>query len=214
MAVRPSMTNRSAAFWDRVARRYAKMSMRNPADYEKTLDRIRAYLRPDDRVLELGCGTGTTALTLSAFVGTYIASDYSPEMIAIVNEKRSEAKVANLEVSVGEICDGSLPGGPFDVILGFNLLHLLPNRRLAFDDIAQNLRPGGLFISKTPCLGGLYRVLEPVVAVLRMMGKAPDFHFLSPACLEQEIRQAGFEIVETGDYPKRPPRRYIVARKR
>ncbi len=208
------MNTRSVAFWDRVARRYAKMSMRNPADYEKTLNRIRAYLGPDDRVLELGCGTGTTALTLSACVGTYIASDYSPEMIAIVNEKRSDAMIENLEVSVGQLCDGSLPEGPFDVILGFNLLHLLPNRRMAFEDVARNLRPGGLFISKTPCLGGLYRVLQPVVAIFRMMGKAPDFHFLSPARLEREIRQAGFEIVEAGDYPKRPPRRFIVARKR
>lgn len=208
------MTHHSAAFWDRMARRYANMSMRNPADYEKTLNLIRAYLGPDDRVLELGCGTGTTALRLAAAVGQYIASDYSAQMIAIADQKRSEAMVENLEVTVGQLCDGSLPKGPFDVILGFNLLHLLPDRRLAFEDIAQNLRPGGLFISKTPCLGGLYRVLEPVVAIFHMMGKVPDFHFLSPARLEKEIRQAGFEIVETGDYPKRPPRRFIVARKR
>ena len=208
------MSNESAAFWDRVARRYANMSMRNPSEYEKTLDLIRAYLRPNDRVLELGCGTGTTAVKLAAAVARYIASDYSAEMIAIAAEKRSEARAANLEVAVGDVCDGTLPEGPFDVILGFNLLHLLPNRRLAFDEIARNLRQGGLFISKTPCLGGLYRVLQPVVALFRMMGKAPEFHFLSPGRLEREIMQAGFEIVETGDYPKRPPRRFVVARKR
>ena len=79
-------------------------------------------------MLELGCGTGTTAIKLSATVGTYIASDYSPEMITIVDEKESEAMVANLEVAVGQICKGSLPEGPFDAILGFNLLHSLPDR--------------------------------------------------------------------------------------
>jgi hypothetical protein len=47
-----------------------------------------------------------------------------------------------------------------------------------------------------------------------LRGKAPDFHFLSPGRLEQKIRQAGFEIVETGDYPKHPTRRFIVAGKR
>lgn len=208
------MSNHPSAFWDRVARRYAEMSVRNPADYERTLNLIRVHLKPTDRVLELGCGTGTTALKLAGEVGTYVASDYSAEMIAIADEKRSKARIANLEVTVGQVCDGSLSEGPFDVILGFNLLHLLADRRLAFDDISRKLRPGGLFISKTPCLGGAYRVLQPVVAALRMAGKAPEFHFLSPARLEQEIAQAGFEIVETGDYPNRPPRRFILAMKR
>jgi len=37
---------------------------------------------------------------------------------------------------------------------------------------------------------------------------------LSPEALEAAIRRAGFEIVETGDYPaKTPPRRFVVARK-
>ncbi len=208
------MKTDSAAFWDRVARRYAKMSMRNADDYEKTLDMIRAYLRPDDRVLELGCGTGTTALKLSNAVGSYIATDYSPEMIAIAAEKRAEAGINNLDVRIGRIGDGSLPQDPFNAILCFNLLHLLPNRQLAFREVAQTLRPGGLFISKTPCLSGAYRLLWPILAAFQMMGKAPEFHFLSPVRLEQEIRRAGFEVIETGDYPKRPPRRFIVARKR
>lgn len=207
------MSTTSPAFWDGVARRYSDMKMRNPDEYEKTLALVRAYLEPDDRVLELGCGTGTTAITLAGNVGQYIASDYSSEMIAIADEKRSGSAIANLEFHVGKLGDGSLPEGSFDVVLGFNLLHLLPDRPQAFTEIAKTLKQGGFFISKTPCLGGIFRVLQPVVAALRIMGKAPEFHFVSPARLEQEIRQAGFEIVETGDYPKRPARRFIVAKK-
>ena len=51
-----------AAFWNRVARRYAAMPMRNPDAWEETLARVTARLSPTDRVLELGCGTGSTAL--------------------------------------------------------------------------------------------------------------------------------------------------------
>ncbi|MBY4893007.1 class I SAM-dependent methyltransferase [Rhodobacteraceae bacterium N5(2021)] len=204
---------RGAAFWDRVARRYAEMQMRNPETYEHTLDLVREHLRPGDRVLELGCGTGTTALRLADAVERYVASDYSAEMITIAGERRSKAGVENLDLCVGQPCDGSLPEGPFDAILAFNLLHLLPNRRQAFADVAQHLRPGGLFISKTPCLGGVYRVFQPLVSALRLLGKAPDFNFLTPARLEREIRMAGFDIIAAGDYPKRPPRRFIVARK-
>jgi len=128
------MKTDSAAFWDRVARRYAKMSMRNADDYERTLNMIRAYLRPDDRVLEFGCGTGTTALKLSSAVGSYIATDYSPEMIAIAAEKLAEAGINDLHIHVGRIGDGSLCRDPFDVILAFNLLHLLPDRQLRSEE--------------------------------------------------------------------------------
>ena len=207
------MTNDSAAFWNKVARRYAGMTIRNPEAYEVTLDLVRARLRPEDHVLELGCGTGTTALRLADAVAHYVGNDYAPEMIAIAEEKRTDAQVENLVFCTGQLGDGSLPKGPFDVILGFNVLHLLPDRQSAFANIAQSLQPGGLLISKTPCLGGVYRLLQPLVAVMRLMGKAPKLSFLTPARLERDIKGAGFEILETGSYPKRPPSRFIVAQK-
>lgn len=207
------MHSDTSAFWDRIAQRYANMAMRNPEDYEATLEKVRARLIPGDRVLELGCGTGTTAVRLADAVGRYVASDYSHEMIAIAEEKRAEAKIGNLELWTGQLGDGSVPDGPYDVILAFNLLHLLCDRQSTFADIVQNLRPGGLFMSKTPCLGGLYRLFQPVLWILRRFEKAPNFHFLSPSTLEREVTQAGFEIVESGDHPKRPPRRFIIARK-
>lgn len=206
------MTDTPHAFWNRVARRYADMPMRNSEAYEITLDLVRKHLQPDGNVLELGCGTGTTALRLAGDVGQYTATDYAPEMIAIAQEKHTASGVGNLSFQIGAPGDGSLPPGPFDVILAFNFLHLLPDRQAALREIRQTLPDGGLFISKTPCLGGMFRVLQPVVAVLRRWGKAPDVRFLTPSTLERDIRAAGFELLQTGDYPKRPPSRFIVAR--
>lgn len=200
-------------FWDRVARRYAGMAMRNPEAWEATLDLVRAHLGPGDRVLELGCGTGTTALELAGAVDTYVASDRSGEMIAIAGEKRARSGAGNLELCVGAPGAGTLPQGPFDAVLSFNLLHLLADRKAAFAEIRDLLVPGGLFISKTPCLGGAYRILQPAVTVLRLLGKAPRIGFLTPAGLGDEIANAGFRIIETGDYPRSPPSRFIVARR-
>ena len=201
----------TSAFWSRVARRYANLSIRNPSAYEATLERVQTYLTPEDRVLELGCGTGSTALRLAPLVKHYIATDYSAEMIAIAREKQAEAAVKNLDFQNAQPGDGSLPEGPFDAILAFNVLHLLPNRSSALDEVYRRLRPGGSFISKTPCLGGLYQILRPVVAGLHLIGKAPEIGFLAPASLEGEIIDANFEIRERGDYPARPPSRFIVA---
>jgi ubiquinone/menaquinone biosynthesis C-methylase UbiE len=146
-------------------------------------------------------------------VAQYTAVDFSAEMIAIARERQAEGEVANLDFVVVTVADGSFPDGPFDAILAFNVLHLLPDRDTAFADTFGRLRTGGLFISKTPCLGGVYRVLQPVVAILRLFGKAPRLAFLTPRSLEREITQAGFEIREHGNYPARPPSRFIVAAK-
>lgn len=202
-----------SSFWNGVARRYAAMPMRNQASYEATLERIRAHLKPSDRVLELGCGTGSTALRLAPLVAHYTATDYSAEMIAIAGEKQAEGDVTNLDFVVVQVAEGALPEKPFDAILAFNLLHLLPDRDKAFADIFCRLRTGGLFISKTPCLGGIYRVLQPVVAILRLLGIAPSLAFLTPRSLEREMIKAGFQIRECGNYPARPPSRFVVAAK-
>jgi len=42
-------TASDARFWDRTSRRYAKGAIADPAGYERTLDRTRALLLPDDR---------------------------------------------------------------------------------------------------------------------------------------------------------------------
>lgn len=189
------------------------MSLRNPASYETTLERVRAHLKSTDRVLEIGCGTGSTALVLAPLVTDYTATDYAPEMIAIAREKQADTDITNLKFAVAEADDTSLPSGPFDVILSFNVLHLLPDRRGSLTAVFSHLAAEGRFISKTPCLGGRYRALQPVVAVMRLLGKAPRISFFKPDSLEREIHQSGFGILETGTYPARPPSRFIVAQK-
>ena len=64
-------------FWDRIAPKYAKSPVRDQQAYEATLARTRSYLGAEDKVLELGCGTGSTALILADAVAEYTATDLS-----------------------------------------------------------------------------------------------------------------------------------------
>ena len=77
---------RKAEFWDRTARQYAADPIADPAGYETTVRRVQALLSPRHSVLELGCGTGTTALRLAPFAGQLLATDVSAGMIAIAQE--------------------------------------------------------------------------------------------------------------------------------
>ncbi len=202
------------AFWDKVADRYAAMPIGDQEAYEQTLERVAHHLTPGDHVVEIGCGTATTALTLAPKVARMLATDASAEMVRIGREKVEAQGVENVETIQARSDDPRLATGAHDVVMAFSLLHLVEDLDRTLSDVAAMLKPGGLFISKTPCLSAMW-YLRPVLPVLRLIGKAPGgVAFFSPEALEAAIRRAGFEIVETGDYPaKTPPRRFVVARK-
>lgn len=199
-------------FWNKIARKYAARPIGNPQAYEATLDRVRAHLSPQDHVLELGCGTASTALLLAPNVARYTATDYAAQMVEIGREKLIAQGVDNITLNQGTALAPELPDAGFDAVLGFNLYHLLDDLDAGVAAAHRLVRPGGMFISKSICLGP-YSPFRPLVAVLRLMGKAPPLKFLSVQRLEHAITNAGFEILETGDYPARPRARFIVARK-
>ncbi|WP_199559100.1 class I SAM-dependent methyltransferase [Nioella nitratireducens] len=201
------------AFWDKVATKYAASPIKDETAYEATLDRVRSHLRSGDRALELGCGTGTTALKLAPSVAYYVASDISGAMLDIARDKAWDAGARTLSFHQGAPGEGDLPEGPFDVVLAFNLLHLLPNLPAALRDIASRLPSGGLFLSKTPCLSGAMGLLRPVIGVMQLLGKAPEVKFFSPAALERQIEAAGFEIIEAAQVHKSNNRPFLAARK-
>ena len=209
-------------FWDGVAEKYAKSPISDMDAYTYSLDRTRTYLTADDRVLEVGCGTGSTALLLAESAGHITASDLSANMIAIADGKARDQGVANVRFVTAELFDPAIDpgvgGAPYDVVLALNLLHLLRDIDAAIGRIHGLLRPGGLFISKTICPFGKatplkYRFMKVLVPLMQLVGKAPYVNFMRIEALEQAITAGGFKIVETGNYPASPPSRYIVARK-
>jgi 2-polyprenyl-3-methyl-5-hydroxy-6-metoxy-1,4-benzoquinol methylase len=201
------------AFWDKVAPKYAAQPVKDPGAYAHTLDRTRTYLAETDRVLELGCGTGSTALLLAKDVAHITATDLAPRMIEIAKTKVAEQGVGNVEFRAADLTQTDTDGTPYDVILAFNLLHLIRDRAGAVRRSYEMLKPGGYFISKTVCLRENGWIMWIMVAVLRAVGIAPYVAILGITELEKTLRDAGFEIVETGDYPKKPVNRFVVARK-
>ncbi len=200
-------------FWDRIARRYAAQPVKDQASYEKTLDRTRTRLVPGDQVLELGCGTGTTALILAAHVAHVTASDISSEMLAIGREKAAAQGVGNVEFVQSDAAGHAARDERHDAILAFNLLHLVADAEADIRAVHGMLKPGGFFISKTVCLGGKAWLWGPMIWVMRLFGKAPRVRMFRVRALEEMISAGGFEIVETGTFPASPPCRFVVARK-
>lgn len=197
-------------FWDRLADRYAARPIKDETAYEATLDRTRSHLHAEDRVLEVGCGTGTTALRLAPSVCHLTATDFSSRMIGIAREKAAAEGVSNVTFRRAGLAE--LGEAPYDALLAFNLLHLIEDVPAALEVLADRLKSGGRFISKTVCLGDGQRHLRLLVRLLGLVGKAPHVTFLGTAELERMIEAAGFRIVETGAYPH-PRNHFVVAEK-
>ena len=206
----------AAKFWDKIAPKYAKDPISDMAAYEYTLGRTKSYLKPDDRVLELGCGTGSTALLLAPDVREIVGTDVSQGMIDIAREKAKAAGKENTDFRVAGADDAAKMSEVFDVVLGFNLFHLVEDAEAIFADLHRMLPVGGHFISKTPCLGdksfGWKRFpIRAVIPLMQWIGKAPFVRFMAQKELEVAITFAGFEIVESGSFPAIS--RYIVAKR-
>lgn len=211
------MTSASdARFWDRAARKYAKSKIADPGGYERTLERVRALLKPGDRVLELGCGTGTTALALAGAVQGYLATDISPEMIAIAREKHATNPIPGLTFRTETAESLSAQTAQFNVVLGFSYLHLVRDLRDTLHRIHGLLEPHGVFISKNPCVGDMTFLIRSVLLpAMRAVGKAPHVLIFRAAELDEHIRAAGFNILTTENHATKGKdiRPYVEARR-
>jgi ubiquinone/menaquinone biosynthesis C-methylase UbiE len=210
-------TASDARFWDRVSRKYARDAIADPGGYERTLERTRALLKPDDRVLELGCGTGSTALRLAGDVRSYLATDLSAGMIAIARDKHASHDMSALTFQIATAEARTFDVGRYNAVLGFNYLHMVRHLPGTLRRIHTLLAPGGLFISKTPCLGDMNPLISrALLPVMRAVGKAPHVSVFRQAEFCRMVSDAGFDILATENHATRgnDRRPFIVARKR
>jgi ubiquinone/menaquinone biosynthesis C-methylase UbiE len=210
-------TASDARFWDRISRKYAKDVIADQGGYERTLGRTRALLKPDDRLLELGCGTGSTALRLAGDARSYLATDISAGMIAIAREKHAASPIPSLSFHTATAEAPMLAAGRFNAVLGFNYLHMVRDVPGTLGRIHALLGPGGLFISKTPCLGDMNPLMPLVLLpVMRAIGKAPYVSVFRQSELCRLLDAEGFDILATENHATKgnDRRPFIVARKR
>lgn len=126
-----------------------------------------ARIKPGDKVLDVGCGTGNLTLTARRFTnesGSVAGIDASPEMIQKAQEKARKIG-ADVKFEVGLIEKIPYPEDTFDVVISRLMVHHLPDdlKRRAFTDVLRVLRPGGLFF-----IADFNRPSNPILAHLSM----------------------------------------------
>jgi len=207
--------SKSAEFWDRHARKYDKSNIEDEVEYKSVLNATCTFLNSSQHALEIGCGTGSTAMVLAPHVSYYSGTDISPEMITICNEKKALTNVDSLNFSVGSPETVVAPTEGFDVVLAFNMIHLVDNPAGAIRQVNKLLKPDGLFISNTPCLSDslFFSLLRGPVAIAERLRLAPKVKFFTTAQLDRDVESAGFEKIQGYTTSTSVRRRFLVAKK-
>jgi len=186
-------TIRWASWYDAVV---ALLSLgREQAMRQMTLE--LAQVKPGDKVLDVGCGTGSLTIAAKArtgAVGQVHGIDAAPEMIDIARRKAAQAGV-DVDFQIGLIEKIPFPDNHFDIALSSLMLHHLPDdlKRKGVVEINRVLKPSGRFFAvdfEPPSSSLLWRL---------------TFHLLGHGMMQSNVRKlpammaaAGFVDVETG----------------
>ena len=201
-------------FWDRSASGYDASEPSSDPTHIKTVENTKKYLNVGDVVLDYGCATGTVAIEIADNVKEVHGIDISSKMIEAAKRKVSERKSAKIDFAQSTIFDERLKKESFDVILAFNILHLLEDTQKVMQRINELLKPGGLIISSTACMGENRASSISILLFLVMkIGLVPDMRFFKISELEDSIANGNFQIVETESLTHNPTSCFIVAKK-
>jgi len=153
-----------------------------------------------EKVLDVGCGTGTLTILAKARAGPageVHGIDAAPEMIQVARRKATKAR-AEVDFRVALIEEIPFADGQFDLVLSSLMLHHLPDdlKRRGLAEVYRVLKPGGRFLAVdigAHSHGHLLTFLFGCGSDRADLGELPDM-----------MRDVGFVEVEVGRTRFRP----------
>jgi 2-polyprenyl-3-methyl-5-hydroxy-6-metoxy-1,4-benzoquinol methylase len=211
---RGQIMNKSVKVWDRFAKNFDKHARHFNEAHDKILESTKKYLNEKDIVLDYGCATGAFTIEIAGNVKKIYGIDISPKMIDSAKRKKTEQKIENINFKQSIIFDESLKKETFDVVLAFNIFHLLDDVQKALYRINELLKPGGLLISAVPCMGDKRSFLNIMILILAKILGIQYMRFFKISNLKDMITNGNFKIVEAEKITPDSTEYFIVSNKK
>jgi SAM-dependent methyltransferase len=138
-----------------------------------------AQLRPGERVLDVGCGFGTSTLEAVARVapsGRVVGVDISAAMLQPARQRIASAGVDNVEFLQADAQAYAFETGSFDVVISRFGMMFFEDPQAAFANLSRAVRAGGrlVFVCPQDPLQSQW-VVVAFRAAVAALGRAPDF---------------------------------------
>jgi ubiquinone/menaquinone biosynthesis C-methylase UbiE len=98
------------------------------------------------KVLDFGCGTGTTSLLLSPYVKSIIGVDLSKGMLDIFNEKIQKFNIRNINILNKDILNTELDEKDFDLLITAMTFHHLDNIEKSIKNLSKYIKKNGYLV--------------------------------------------------------------------
>ncbi len=137
-------------YWDNIHLKYT-------SSYDEWFNKYTSLLNKEDKILELGCGRAYTSIyLLSKGYQTIIATDFSKEVIKILNKEHPNLKTMNIDITK------SLPfnDNELNVIIADLSLHYFDKEQTKeiINEIKRVLTPGGYLIGRVNSANDKYHI--------------------------------------------------------
>ncbi len=124
-------------------------------DRYQAIDPAKLGLRPDGRLLDVGCGTGRHLLELSRYPGTLAGLDFARDdlrimryMLDLTAKERPIAAAVHIVQGDGERLP--FPGAAFDQVICTETLEHVADDRAIVCELLRVLKPGGVLAISVP----------------------------------------------------------------
>lgn len=140
-------------------------------------------LAPTDVVADIGAGTGYFTFRMAELLprGKVIAVDIQPEMLHLLEEKRQQLGITNVDTLRGSEADPRLAPNSVDLILLVDVYHEFSHPYEMGHAMARALKPGGQVVLVE------YRAEDPSVPIKRL-------HKMSLKQAKKEMKALGLEL--------------------
>jgi ubiquinone/menaquinone biosynthesis C-methylase UbiE len=175
--------------------------------WQRRVKMLSSVLQENNKVLELGCGTGYFTRELVKLKVHVTAIDISPELIEVA---KSEIKSENVSFEVQNAYEMTYDPNLFDAVIGSSVLHHLEIEK-AVTEIYRVLKPGGMIAFTEPNMLNPQIALQKNIPWLkRKLGDSPDETAFFSWKIKKLLTRAGFIKVQATPFdflhPAIPPK--------
>jgi ubiquinone/menaquinone biosynthesis C-methylase UbiE len=129
--------------YEKVGTKYKLGFYRHLASYEFAL----THLKPQDRVLDVGCGTGYGSSLLAGSCAEVVGIDYSADAIEYALKQYSSPKCSFI---CGDAAKTDLAENSFDAVCSVQVIEHMQDQEGFVKEVKRVLTPGGVFVAATP----------------------------------------------------------------